>query len=490
MDDRHDLELLIQSQVPLISIETREERRALELLGRIQTSLGLPLFTWSITEGMQRVMGQFSFENGLEDPGRFLEHIKDSSEGGIFALLDFHPYLAEPRHVRLLKDIALQQHRARRVVVLISHAITVPDELHAFHADFHLALPSRKEREKIVREEARRWKKENAGRKVKANNAALDGLIDNLGGLTTAEVRRLARKAICDDGAILDNDIPRIVEAKYRLLNRDSLLHYEFATERFADVAGFSRLKAWLAQRAEVFRSGDDVLDVPRGILLLGVQGCGKSLAARAVAGSWQVPLLQLDFGSLYNKFHGETERNLREVLKTAEAMAPCVLWIDEIEKGIAAADSDGGTSRRLQATLLTWMAERHQAVFMVATANDISRLPPELVRKGRFDEIFFVDLPDADTRRAIFDIHLRRREQPVALFDLDALAAATADFSGSEIEQLVVAALYSARGRGGRLDQALLLEEAAATRPLAVTMAEPIARLRQWAEGRTVPAN
>ncbi|HEB58185.1 MAG TPA: AAA family ATPase [Gammaproteobacteria bacterium] len=490
MDDRHDLELLIQSHVPLISIETREERRVLGLLGEIQKSARLPLYTWSITEGMQRLMGQFSFENGLEDPTQFLEHIKRDSEGGLFALLDFHPYLEDPRNVRLLKDIALQQQPVRRVVVLISHAVEVPDELHAFHADFHLALPSHKEREKIIREEARQWKQHNAGRKVKADSAALERLIDNLGGLTTAEVRRLARKAICDDGAILDNDIARIVEAKYRLLNRDSLLRYEFATERFADVAGFSHLKDWLAQRAEVFRGGDDILDVPRGVLLLGVQGCGKSLAARAVAGTWQVPLLHLDFGALFNKYHGETERNLREVLRTAEAMAPCVLWIDEIEKGIAGTDRDGGTARRLQATLLTWMAERKQAVFMVATANDITMLPPELVRKGRFDEIFFVDLPDAPTRRAIFEIHLRRREQPPALFDLDALAAATADFSGSEIEQLVVAALYSARGRGTRLSQSLLLEEAAATRPLAVTMAEPVARLRQWAEGRTVPAD
>jgi SpoVK/Ycf46/Vps4 family AAA+-type ATPase len=220
------------------------------------------------------------------------------------------------------------------------------------------------------------------------------------------------------------------------------------------------------------------------------VQGSGKSLAAKAVAGSWNVPLLRLDFATLYNKYYGETERNLRQALKAAEAMAPCVLWIDEIEKGLAVDDgADGGLSRRVLGTLLTWMAERDARVFLAATANDVSRLPPELLRKGRFDEIFFVDLPDAPTREEIFRIHLGRRKLAPAAFDVLALAAAADGFSGAEIEQAVVAAAYEAHAAKRPLDTALVAEELARTRPLSVVMAERVAELRAWAAGRTVPA-
>ncbi len=224
--------------------------------------------------------------------------------------------------------------------------------------------------------------------------------------------------------------------------------------------------------------------------MLLGVQGCGKSLAAKAVAGVWDVPLLRLDFGAAYNKFHGETERNIRESLQAADAMAPCVLWIDEMEKGVSTGDDDSGTSRRVLGTLLTWMAERRARVFLVATANDIQSLPPELVRKGRLDEIFFVDLPDFTTRQEIFAIHLKRRGQKPDLFDLHDLAEASAGFSGAEIEQAVVAGLYSVLGGQKTLDTTLLLKELAQTRSLSVVMAESISALRSWAAGRTVPAH
>ena len=232
-----------------------------------------------------------------------------------------------------------------------------------------------------------------------------------------------------------------------------------------------------------------EAADLPRGVLLVGVQGGGKSLAAKAVAGLWGLPLLRLDFACLYNKFFGETERNLREALKLAEQMAPCVLWIDEIEKGLASGDHDGGVSQRVLGTLLTWMAERKAPVFMVATANVISRLPPELVRKGRFDELFFVDLPDAEVRADIFRIHLARRELDVAGFDLSQLAAACDGFSGAEIEQAVVSALYAAQAQQQTVNQALLLQSIQSTAPLSVVMAEDLAALRAWADGRTVNA-
>jgi SpoVK/Ycf46/Vps4 family AAA+-type ATPase len=270
------------------------------------------------------------------------------------------------------------------------------------------------------------------------------------------------------------------------------VLTFEVDTARFYDVAGLGNLKRWLERRREAFLGDAAALgvDVPKGIMLLGVQGCGKSLAAKAVAGTWGTPLMRLDFGALYNKFLGETERNLREALKVADAMAPSVLWMDEIEKGIATNDNDGGESRRILGTLLTWMAERKSKVFVVATSNDIEALPPELVRKGRLDEIFFVDLPSESARTEILKIHLGRRKQDPAAFDLPALVAACDGFSGAEIEQVVVGALYEARAAGVPLATSHLLDEAKRTKPLSVVMAEKIAWLRTWAQGRTVSAD
>jgi SpoVK/Ycf46/Vps4 family AAA+-type ATPase len=227
-------------------------------------------------------------------------------------------------------------------------------------------------------------------------------------------------------------------------------------------------------------------------VLLLGVQGCGKSLLAKAVAGGFGVPLVRLDFGTLYDKYHGETEKNLRAALASTEQLAPCVLWIDEIEKGLASGsgDGDGGVSRRVLGYLLTWMAERKSKVFLVATANQVHELPAELLRKGRFDEIFFVDLPDAGTRAQVLELHLRKRGLQPEAFDIAALAAAAEGFSGAEIEQAVVAALYAAHAEKRALDTALLQQELGSTRPLSVLMAEQVSALRAWARERTVPAD
>ena len=255
-------------------------------------------------------------------------------------------------------------------------------------------------------------------------------------------------------------------------------------------MAGLNNLKTWLRQRAPGLAQQKAGLDQPKGIMLLGVQGCGKSLAAKAVAGLFDIPLLRLDFSSLYNKFHGETERNLREALSTAEVMAPCVLWMDEIEKGLSTSDNDDGVSRRVLGSLLTWMAERKSSVFVVATSNDITRLPPELVRKGRMDEIFFVDLPDEATRQEIFRIHLAMRNEVAENFDLPLLASSSEGFSGAEIEQAVVSSLYSSQSNQDELSTRHLLDELALTRPLSIVMAENIAQLRHWAQDRTVPAN
>jgi SpoVK/Ycf46/Vps4 family AAA+-type ATPase len=252
------------------------------------------------------------------------------------------------------------------------------------------------------------------------------------------------------------------------------------------------RLKIWLSQRKTAFgRDGAAAhLDPPKGILLIGIQGCGKSLAAKATAGILGVPLLRLDFGSLYDKYHGETERKLRESLNTADVMSPCVLWIDEIEKGLAGSGGETGTTQRVLGSFLTWMAEKKSTVFVVATANDITAMPPELIRKGRFDEIFFIDLPRQRVRATIFAIHLTSRSQALKDFDIEKLASSSQGFSGAEIEQAVVSALYAAHAKAQALSTEHLQEEIQQTKPLSVVMRERVSGLRQWADGRTVPAD
>jgi SpoVK/Ycf46/Vps4 family AAA+-type ATPase len=314
-------------------------------------------------------------------------------------------------------------------------------------------------------------------------------LIQNLAGLPIRDTEQLARNAIYHDGAISKSDLPKVMEAKYELLNRGGILQFEYDTARFNDVGGLEKLKHWLTQRKPAFLNNDDArhLDTPKGVLLIGVQGCGKSLAAKATAGIFGLPLLRLDFANLYDKYHGETERNLRESLKTADVMSPCVLWIDEIEKGLAGRGGETGTTQRVLGSFLTWMAQKKSEVFVVATANDISALPPELVRKGRFDEIFFVDLPNSTIRRIIAEIHLKNRGQDAGAFDLDKIAEATGGFSGAEIEQAIVSALYAAHAQKNSLTTGHVLAEAKRTKPLSVVMAERIELLRHWAEGRTV---
>jgi SpoVK/Ycf46/Vps4 family AAA+-type ATPase len=358
--------------------------------------------------------------------------------------------------------------------------------------DFKLSLPDEDALMDIVRKEASAYTRENANVRVSTEKKVLDQLINNLKGLTYNDARRLAHAAIFDDGAISESDLPGVMQAKYRLLSDASLLSYEFETSDFSQLAGMNKLKQWLRQREKFFHQTVDVpgMDCPKGILLLGVQGCGKSVAARAVAGVWRVPLLRMDFGSIYNKYIGESESNIREALNTAEIMSPCVLWIDELEKAISTSEHDDGTSQRILGTLLTWMAENKKPVFIVATSNDIQRLPPELIRKGRLDEVFFVDLPEREVRAAIFGIHADRRNLDRSSLDLGKLADMTAGFSGSEIEQLVVSAIYSAHANDGTVSMSLLQNEIKATRPLSVLMAEKIATLRQWAQGRTVPVD
>lgn len=491
MNNAHDLEVIVRSRFPLVVVESREEARVLETLDRLTTRNSWPLFTWSATDGISRRDWRKERVPETRDPEKALRHIEGSPQNGVFVLLDFHPYLDNPIYVRLIKDIAQGYARTQRTLVFLSAKIQLPDELQRLSARFDMTIPNPDAIRLLVQDEARRWNRGN-GEKVKAQHAAIDALVQHLVGLAEEDARRLIVQAIQNDGAITADDLPAVLRAKHSLLGADDLLQLELDTAQFSDIGGLKTLKRWLEQRKAVF-SGDGAvagLEPPKGILILGVQGSGKSLAAKSVAGVWGLPLLRLDFGTLYNKFIGETERNLREMLKKAEAMAPCVLWIDEIEKGLAQESNDEGVSKRVLGTLLTWMAERKSKVFLVSTANDISALPPELMRKGRMDEIFFVDLPDADTRRDIVGIHLRRRKLDPTQFDLAQLAAATDDFSGAEIEQAIVSGLYEAHAQKQALATAHVLAEIKRTRPLSIVMAEKVDALRAWATGRTVMAN
>lgn len=494
-DTGHELTILLRSRIPLVVIESRDEARVLKLLAALSVRLApkahVPMFQWTVTDGLKRIdvdLGAAQRHNA--EPLEVLRHIRATATPGVYILVDFHPFLSEPVHVRLLKDICLSYDDVARTIVLLSHAINLPHELESFSARFEVNVPDRDERRALIESVAQEWNAANAGNRVKADPRALELLVENLSGLTTSDTRRLARKAIFDDGALSKADLPATTRAKYELLNRSGVLTYEHDTAKFADVGGLERLKTWLKHRRPAFDGSAPDLEPPKGMLLLGVQGCGKSLAARAAAGVFQVPLLRLDFAAVYNKWHGESERNLRDTLRTAELMAPCVLWIDEIEKGVAAGEGDSGTSRRALGTFLTWLAEKKTATFVVATANDISALPPELIRKGRFDEIFFVDLPQAEVRGEIIDIHTQRRGLQLGASERARLIEASDGFSGAEIEQAVVSALYGARATQERAGGSHVLGELLTTRPLSRVMAERIAALRAWAKERTVPAD
>jgi len=490
-NDIHDLGLVLDSKVKLVVIESWDEPRVLETLTSLAVKRGLGLHTWAVTEGVQRLGfgGEPLGELDSREPEAALQLIKHDPQPNLYVLCDLHPFLADnPKLVRLLKEIAMAEAAHKPTLVLVSHALKLPAEVQRYAARFTLALPSEDELLAIVRDEATRWSERNRGARVRTDNRTLQQVVKNLRGMSHGEARALARNLICDDGAITQEDLPELNKTKFQLLDLEGVLSFEYDTARFAEVGGLSNLKRWLAERQGVFLEGR-AADLPRGVLLVGVQGGGKSLAAKAVAGLWGLPLLRLDFACLYNKFFGETERNLREALRLAEQMAPCVLWMDEVEKGLASGEHDGGVSQRVLGTLLTWMAERKAPVFMVATANAIDRLPPELVRKGRFDELFFVDLPDAAVRAEIFRIHLARRELDPASFDLHQLAAASAGFAGAEIEQVVVSALYAGQAQQQTVDQGLLLQNIKGSAPLSVVMAEELAALRAWANGRTVSA-
>jgi SpoVK/Ycf46/Vps4 family AAA+-type ATPase len=517
MPDFRELSALVRSRMPLVCIETVEEPKVLSLLERLAREDNLDLHVWSVADGLAQtnfrygpgkrvnslfgtvepVASEIDRTEGHRRPvaatrplEAALQHIDKDAGGGLFVLLDPHPFLDDPVVVRLMREIVLAHPQRGRTLVLVAPHLPLERELARHAAHMQLRIPDMARVRILFREELELYRhQQQAG--VRGDAGTVNALLHQVVGLPEEDVRRLIRNAIRDDGRITADDLGRIARYKQDMLG-GTALDVELSPLGPEDIGGLSQLKRWLATRRPIFTGEQSVpgLPMPKGVLLLGVQGAGKSLAAKVVAGSWQVPLLRLDVASLYDKYTGETERKLREALRTAEAMAPAVLWIDEIEKALASGgESDGGVSRRLLGHLLTWMAEQQARLFIVATANDVSALPPELLRKGRFDEIFFVDLPDAAVRKDILAIHLRRRELDPAGFDLDVLSLVTDGFSGAELEQLVVAGLYEAIADGQPLDTERLVAEATRTRPLSQVMAEQVTALRRWAAERCVAA-
>lgn len=480
---------------PLIVVESDEAERARSLIEWVSDRLNMAYVHWTADKGLLRSdLPSFEVKDS-DDPKVALDYILESTTDTLYHLRSFERQLDDPLvEERLIKVSQKLFSRKAAVLMDLPRAADVSAGLTRVSTTVRMAPPTPEQYHTLVthllRDLHRRMPIE-----VRLSGAEVGRLINQLNGLSFFEVKKILTKVIVEAGRFSAEDIPKVAEAKKEIIERSGVLEYFTAEESMADVAGLTNLKGWLRQRRVAFshpeRAREFGLTAPRGILLLGVQGCGKSLCAKAIAAEWQLPLIRLDPSILYNKYFGESEKNLRRAIHTAEAMAPIVLWIDEMEKAFASGggDQDSGTSSRIFGTFLAWMQEKKEGVFVIATCNDISRLPPELVRKGRFDEIFFVDLPSDEARRAILEIHLRRRERDPAHFNLEALSAHMRGFSGAEIEQVVVSGLYAAFSAQRPLDDRMLLQEIERTVPLSTTAKERVEKLQAWAAQRAVPA-
>ena len=493
-DALRDLVLLVRAGHQLIHLDTDEEERASGLLGYLAEQLDQPLFTWTRIRGLNRV-GLPGAVYDTESPAKAFRHVAASRLAGLYHFKDLGPHLGDdPILAAQMREAAEVLRDVGGSILVTGRSLAFPDAVDRMVTPFVLPGPSEQEYRDLVTQIVRDMQSRgHVELDMSKDDLAL--LLRHLAGLTLMEAEKILTKAIIEDGKLAAEDIRHVIEAKIAIVGRDGLLEYYPVESTMENIADLRSLKAWLAKRKAVVtqpaKAEEYGLSFPRGLLLLGVPGCGKSLSAKAVAAEWRMPLLKLDPSNLYNKYIGESERNFKRAMRMAEQMAPVVLWIDELEKAFATGGSeDGGVSQRILGSFLSWMQERQGDVFIVATANDISRLPAEFLRKGRFDEIFFVDLPDASTRAEIFRIHLENRGKPAADFDLQALGAATPGFSGSEIEEVVVSTLYSAFSGTDELTMSALLNEVQGTRPLSVTRAEHVAELRAWAKERTRPAN
>ena len=494
-----ELEILIRARYPLLQVITWEEERVLSALGQVAGRLKKQLVQWSISTGLTRYLPNAPAgegQRGTKDPLVALKEIRTAAgDPTIFVLKDFHAYLEEPAVVRTLRDLAAQLRSTYSTIVLVGPRLVIPPELEKELNVVDFPLPDRRELLQFLDGLAEELRPNPALRFENTEETRLR-LTEAALGLTMNETENVFARILVRRGQLTAAEVPDVYHEKQQIIRKSGVLEYIDPEESIERIGGLASLKDWLRKRRRAFhpKARQFGLPMPKGAMILGVQGCGKSLAAKAVSRFWQMPLLRLDMGQLFSSLVGASEENVRRATRIAESIAPVILWIDEIDKGFSglasSSFSDAGTTSRVFGTLLTWLQEKKSPVFVIATANNVEVLPPELMRQGRFDEIFFVDLPSEAERRDIFSIHLTMRRRNPARFDLDALAQATDGFSGAEIEQAVISGLYDAFDAERDVDQAILLHAIGQTRPLSVLMSEEIERRRAWARGRTRPAS
>ncbi len=517
------LKVLIDSSTPIVVMETVEETRAVRMVRLACSALNLAAFEWTIATGLARSGGNPAapvIDNGAfpaggyrageinefaenakalydsREPAKMLANLEGISIEAAFILKDLHRHMEDPVVVRRLRDVGQKFATNRRTVVLTAPKISIPPELASLVEYVELPLPDRLRLRQIIDEVLVKVSKTHTLQR-RLEPAGIDVMADNLRGLTEEEAERAISQALVSRYALCPETVTDVLEAKKSLLRRSEMLEFVEASDSLASVGGLDNLKKFLAQRRGSWEESARAfgLDPPRGVIILGVQGCGKSMCARAIAGEWKLPLVKFDTAAVYDKYIGETEKRIQKVFQVAEGLAPCVLWIDELEKVFAgsgpdSASADAGVSSRLLAAFLSWMQDRKAPVFVAATCNNVSVLPPELIRKGRFDELFFVDLPNQAERKQIFAIQLSKRKRNPGEFSLDRVAMAARGYSGAEIESVVQTALYAAYSQKQQLSDQHLLEAIQGTVPLSTTRAEEIEALRQWAAQRAVPAS
>ena len=513
-----ELILLIKSKYPLIFVESIDEEYVVHQLRQIAIQLRLSFYQWSVTTGLQKggQEGVF-YQTGEPDkmirtvlslvkPDQFTEpvppewekHISrqelsrsspDHLEAGMFVLKDFDKHLESVVILRLFKDLINLFRNTRNTIVIVSPEYKLPKDIEMDAGHIVGGYPEEREIAAIVKETWNELARNDTTMKISLTGDDIHKVLKSLKGLSTQQIRNILNECFIEDCRLDTRDLDKIESYKKKIFDQEGLLEF-CITESKDNIADFDNLKRWLEDRKGSFVHESPSIPPPKGILLMGVQGCGKSLAAKAIAKELGLPLYRLDIGRLYSKYIGETEQNLRRALGIVDKLSPLCLWIDEIEKGFAAStgEMDGGVSQRVLGTFLTWMQERKSNSFLAATANDVDRLPPEFLRKGRFDEVFFVDLPDLATRESLFRIHLKKRKLDPAKFDSKLLAEKAADFSGAEIEQAIISALYRASGKKEPISTNHILDQIQSTKPLAVLKGEDIQFLRDWAKERTIP--
>ncbi|EDX71918.1 ATPase, AAA family protein [Coleofasciculus chthonoplastes PCC 7420] len=481
MSFNDEFELLLRARYPLIYIPTLEEERAEVAIAQTAQRLGeRAVYIWDFVDGYQGNPNDQGF--GRRNPLQALEFVEKipANAPSIFILRDFHRFLDDISVSRKLKNLARLLKSQPKNIVIVTPQVAIPSDLTEVLTVQEFPLPDVGE----IKAEISRLV---AATSQSLSDKVLDELVRSCQGLSLERIRRVLARAIAAQGQIQPDDVEMVLEEKRQSIRQTQILDYYPTSERISDIGGLDNLKDWLLRRGGAFteRARQYGLPHPRGLLLVGIQGTGKSLTAKAIAHHWHLPLLRLDVGRLFGGLVGESESRTRQMIQLAEALAPCILWIDEIDKAFAGVESkgDSGTASRVFGTFINWLAEKKSPVFVVATANNIQALPPEMLRKGRFDEIFFVGLPSQAERQAIFELHLGRlRPHNLKNYDLERLAYETPDFSGAEIEQTLIEAMHIGFSQNRDFTTDDILEAASQIVPLARTAQEQIQFLKDWA--------